>query len=42
MYGSDIPFGNPPVEIARATAVNLTNEELDLYFYQNAKKLLGL
>jgi uncharacterized protein len=42
MYGSDIPFGNPPIEIARATAVNLTEEEFELYFYQNAKNLLGL
>ncbi len=40
MYGSDVPFGNPPVEIARATAVNLSEEEFELYFYRNAKNLL--
>jgi len=42
MYGSDIPFGNPPIEIARATAVDLTNDEFELYFYENAKNLLRL
>jgi uncharacterized protein len=42
IYGSDIPFGNPPVEIARSTAVNLTDEEFRLYFYENAKKLLNV
>jgi uncharacterized protein len=42
MYGSDVPFGNPPVEIARSTAVDLTEEEFELYFYTNAKKLLRL
>ncbi len=42
MYGSDFPFHNPAVEIARATAVNLSEEEFELYFYRNAKNLLGL
>jgi len=42
MYGSDAPFGNPAVEIAKATASKLTDEELELYFYRNAKTLLDL
>ncbi|MFI5419787.1 MAG: amidohydrolase family protein, partial [Nitrososphaerales archaeon] len=42
MYGSDIPFGNPAVEIAKATALNLPDEDFDRYFYLNAKKLLNL
>jgi uncharacterized protein len=42
MYGSDIPFGNPPVEIGRATALDLNDEDFDLYFYRNAKNLLNV
>jgi uncharacterized protein len=42
MYGSDIPFGDPVVEIVKATALKLSEEEFDLYFYRNAKKLLNL
>jgi predicted TIM-barrel fold metal-dependent hydrolase len=42
MYGSDVPFGNPPVEIARATAIDLSEKEFELYFYENAKNLLRL
>ena len=42
MFGSDVPFGNPPIEIARSSAVNLSEEEFELYFYWNAKKLLGV
>ena len=42
MYGSDVPFGNPPVEIARATALELSDEDFELYFYLNAKSLLSI
>jgi uncharacterized protein len=42
MYGSDIPFGDPVVEIVKATALKLSDEENDLYFYRNAKKLLKI
>jgi uncharacterized protein len=42
MYGSDIPFGDPVVEIVKATALRLTDEEYELYFYQNAKNLLHI
>jgi len=41
MYGSDIPFGNPPVDIAKATALELSEEDFELYFYRNAKNLLN-
>lgn len=40
LYGSDIPFGDPVVEIVKGTTLNLTDEENDLYFYRNAKDLL--
>jgi uncharacterized protein len=42
IYGSDIPFGDPVVEIVKATALELSDEEFDLYFYRNAKKLLNI
>jgi uncharacterized protein len=42
IYGSDIPFGNPAVEIAKATAVDLSNDEFEHFFYMNAKKLMGI
>lgn len=42
MYGSDVPFHYNFVEIAKATAVNMTDEEFELYFYSNAKNLLRL
>ncbi|MFI5421731.1 MAG: amidohydrolase family protein [Nitrososphaerales archaeon] len=42
MYGSDIPFGNPSVEIAKATTLDLPDEDFERYFYLNAKKLLNL
>jgi len=42
MYGSDIPFGNPPVDIAKATALELSEEDFELYFYRNAKNLLNI
>jgi uncharacterized protein len=42
MYGTDIPFGDPVVEIVKATALELSDEEFDLYFYRNAKNLLNI
>jgi predicted TIM-barrel fold metal-dependent hydrolase len=42
IYGSDLPFGNPAVEIAKATALNLSEEDFERYFYLNAKQLLNL
>jgi predicted TIM-barrel fold metal-dependent hydrolase len=42
MYGSDIPFGDPVVEIVKATALELSEEEYQLYFYRNAKNLLNI
>jgi predicted TIM-barrel fold metal-dependent hydrolase len=42
MYGSDIPFGNPLVDIAKATALEMSDEDFELYFYRNAKRLLNV
>jgi len=42
MYGSDMPFGDPIVEIVKATVLELSDEEFELYFYRNAKKLLNI
>lgn len=42
MYGTDIPFGDPVVEIVKATALGLSDEDFELYFYQNAKNLLNV
>jgi uncharacterized protein len=42
MYGSDIPFGDPVVEIVKGTALKLSDEEFELYFYRNAKSLLKI
>lgn len=42
MYGSDTPFGLPPVEIAKMTSVDLTKDEFDHVFYLNAKRILNL
>jgi predicted TIM-barrel fold metal-dependent hydrolase len=42
MYGTDIPFGDPVVEIVKGTVLKLDPEEFELYFYKNAKKLLKL
>lgn len=42
MFGTDVPFHYREVEIAKATLVGMSEEELDLYFYQNAKSLLGV
>ncbi len=42
MYGSDIPFHDPAVEIARVTASRLPERVLEKIFYSNAKQVLGL
>lgn len=42
MYGSDIPFHDPAVEIARVCASRLPEEVLEKVFYSNAKKLMRL
>ena len=42
MYGTDIPFGDPVVEIVKGTALGMSEEENELYFYSNAKSLLNI
>jgi predicted TIM-barrel fold metal-dependent hydrolase len=42
MYGSDIPFHDPAVEIARVCASRLPEEALERVFNSNSKTLLGL
>jgi len=42
MYGSDIPFHDPAVEIARICAAGLTRDQLEKVFYTNAKRTLGV
>jgi uncharacterized protein len=42
MYGTDVPFGDPVVEIVKATALDMSDDENELYFYQNAKNLLNI
>jgi uncharacterized protein len=42
MYGTDIPFGDPVVEIVKGTVLELGDELDDLYFYRNAKNLLNI
>lgn len=42
MYGSDMPFGLPHVEIAKMTSADLTEDEFDHVFYHNSKKVLGI
>ncbi len=42
MYGSDVPFHHPAVEIARGTLAELSEDELEHYYYRNAKNLLRL
>ncbi len=42
LYGSDIPFGHPAVEIAKHATVDFTEDEFEHVFYLNAKKLLRL
>ena len=42
MYGSDSPFHEPAVEIDRICSADLTNRQLELIFYENAHKTLGI
>ena len=42
MYGSDIPFHDPSVEIGRVCASGLARRQLEKVFYSNAKQLLRL
>lgn len=42
MYGSDIPFHDPSVEIRRICASGLGEAQLERVFYSNAKELLSL
>lgn len=42
LYGSDIPFHHPSVEIQRVKVSGLDEEGLRKVFYENAKKLLKL
>ncbi|MGD0638884.1 MAG: amidohydrolase family protein [Nitrososphaerales archaeon] len=42
MYGSDVPFHDPGVEIARVCASGLTTAQLEKIFYSNAKEVLKL
>jgi uncharacterized protein len=42
MYGSDSPFHEPAVEIDRICSADLTSRQLELIFYENAHKTLGI
>lgn len=42
MYGSDIPFGNPAVEILKMSSVDFTASEFEHLFYLNAKTVLSI
>ena len=42
MYGSDIPFHDPGVEMARVCAAGLTEAQLERVFYRNARDALGV
>ncbi len=42
MYGSDVPFHDPGVEIARVCASGLSQAQLEKVFYANAKEVLRL
>lgn len=42
MYGSDIPFHDPSVEIGRVCASGLSQDRLERVFYTNATELLRL
>jgi predicted TIM-barrel fold metal-dependent hydrolase len=42
MYGSDIPFHDPAVEIARVSAAGLSEREMERIFYTNATEALKL
>ncbi len=42
MYGSDSPFHEPAVEIDRISSAELSDRQLNMIFYENAHKTLGL
>ena len=42
MFGTDFPFHHPSVEIQKVLTCNLTEQELEDVFYNNAAKLMGL
>jgi predicted TIM-barrel fold metal-dependent hydrolase len=42
IYGSDSPFHEPAVEIGRICSADLTSRQLELIFYENAHKTLGI
>jgi uncharacterized protein len=42
MYGSDIPFHDPSVEIGKICASNLPRRQLERIFYTNAREVLRL
>lgn len=41
MFGLDLPFHAPSVEIQKVAACNLKDEEKEMIFYNNAKKFMG-
>jgi len=42
MFGTDMPFHHPSVEIQRSMVSGLRSGQLRNLFYNNAKKLLGV
>jgi hypothetical protein len=42
LYGSDIPCHHPSVELQRVKVSGLNEEQLNMVFYENAKKLLRI
>ncbi|MHB8566491.1 MAG: amidohydrolase family protein [Nitrososphaerales archaeon] len=42
MYGSDIPFHDPAVEITKVTASGLSQKNLERVFYWNAREILAI
>jgi len=42
MFGTDMPFHHPSVEIQRNMVSGLSSEQLEDLFYNNVRKLLGL
>lgn len=42
MFGLDLPFHHPSVEIQKGLVSGLTDEQLEDYYYNNAAKLLGI
>jgi ABC-type nitrate/sulfonate/bicarbonate transport system substrate-binding protein len=41
MYGSDAPFQSPKVERVKVEECRFTDQELDLIFHENAKRIWG-